>query len=171
MNGKVLVAYASKHGATEEIAGKIGQVLKEAGLQADVMPVKKVKDLKEYGAAVLGSSIYIAMWHKELVKFLTDNEKQLASLPVWLFSSGPMGEGDPVELSQGWRFPEKQRSLIEGIKPRDVALFHGVIDPKKMGMMEKWVIKNVKAPTGDFRDWKMITAWASNIADELKTPI
>jgi menaquinone-dependent protoporphyrinogen IX oxidase len=31
MNKKVLVAYASKYGATKEIAEKIGQVLKEVG--------------------------------------------------------------------------------------------------------------------------------------------
>lgn len=168
MENKVLVAYASKHGATAEIAEKIGQVLKQAGLQVEILPVKKVKKLQEYSAAVLGSSIYIAMWHKEMVKFLTDNEKQLTSLPVWLFSSGPMGEGDPVELSQGWRFPEAQRTLIEGIKPRDTAIFHGVIDPRKMGMLEKWVIKNVKAPTGDFRDWNLITAWAEKVVAALK---
>ena len=37
---KVLVAYASKHGATAEITEKIGQVLRESGLQVDVSPVK-----------------------------------------------------------------------------------------------------------------------------------
>jgi menaquinone-dependent protoporphyrinogen oxidase len=168
MENKVLVAYASKHGATAEIAEKIGHALKDAGLQADVLPVTKIKDIKQYSAIVAGSAIYIAMWRKEFVRFLAGNEKLLAGMPVWLFSSGPMGEGDPVELSQGWRFPESQRSLIDAIKPREVAVFQGAINPQKMGFLEKWVIKNVKAPTGDFRNWEAITKWAGEIAIELK---
>jgi menaquinone-dependent protoporphyrinogen oxidase len=168
MEIKVLVTYATKHGATAEIAEKIGQVLKGAGLQADVLPVTKVKDIKQYSAVIAGSAIYIAMWRKEFLRFLVSNEKVLAGMPVWLFSSGPMGEGDPVELSQGWRFPESQRELIDAIKPREVAVFHGSINPQKMGFLEKWVIKNVKAPTGDFRNWEAITKWAGGIAAELK---
>ena len=55
MSDKVLVAYASKYGATEGIAGKIGEVLAEAGLAAEVQPVAEVKDLSSYRAVVLGS--------------------------------------------------------------------------------------------------------------------
>ena len=168
MENTILVAYASKHGATAEIAEKIGETLRQAGWQADVLPIKRVKDLAKYKAIVIGNAVYIAMWMKEMVKFLQKNESLLAERPVWVFSSGPMGEGDPAELSQGWRFPEAQRSLIERIKPRDTAIFHGAIDIKKMSFLEKWVLKNVKAPSGDFRDWDAITSWARAIADELK---
>jgi menaquinone-dependent protoporphyrinogen oxidase len=168
MENKVLVAHASKHGMTAEIAEKIGEALRQSGLQVDVLPVKHVKKPESYKAAVLGSAVYIAMWRKEMVTFLQKNEKLLSERPLWLFSSGPMGEGDPAELSQGWRFPEGQRSLIERIKPRDVAIFHGAIDIKKMSFLEKWVLKNVKAPTGDFRDWDAIASWARSIADALK---
>jgi menaquinone-dependent protoporphyrinogen oxidase len=168
MENKVLVAYASKHGSTAEIAEKIGQVLRQDGLQVDAQPVNKVKDLKQYSAAVLGSATYIGMWRKEFTRFLAGNENLLAGMPVWFFSSGPMGEGDPVELSQGWRFPEAQRPLMESIKPRDTAIFQGAIDPQKMGFLERWVIKNVKAPTGDFRNWDAITKWAEGIAAALK---
>ena len=168
METKTLVAYASKHGMTAEIAGKIGETLRQSGLQVDVLPVKSVKDAAIYKTVVLGSAVYIAMWRKDMVKFLEKNEKLLSERPVWLFSSGPMGEGDPIELSQGWRFPAAQKSLIERIKPRDVAIFHGVIDIKKMGFLEKWVLKNVKAPAGDFRDWNAIALWSASIADALK---
>jgi menaquinone-dependent protoporphyrinogen oxidase len=169
METKVLVAYASKHGMTAEIAGKIGDTLRQSGLPVDVLPVKSVNDLAPYKAVVLGSAVYIAMWRKEIVKFLQENEKLLSERQVWVFSSGPMGEGDPVELLQGWQFPEAQRSLIERIKPRDIAIFHGAIDLKKMNFLEKWTLKNVKAQTGDFRDWDSIARWAAGIAQALKS--
>ena len=168
MENRVLVAYATKHGHTTEIAEKIGDVLKGAGLQADVLPVSKVKDVKKYTAVVAGTATYIAMWRKDFLRFLSANEKYLATIPVWLFSSGPMGEGDPVELSQGWRYPVAQKSLVEAIKARDITVFHGVIDPKKMGFLEKWVIKKVQAPVGDYRDWDLIKKWAEGIAAALK---
>ena len=168
MENGVLVAYASKHGMTAEIAAKIGETLRQSGLQADVMPVKNVRGLSPYKAVVLGSAVYIAMWRKEIPKFLQENEGVLSERPLWIFSSGPLGEGDPVELLHGWRFPEAQRALIERIKPRDIAVFHGAIDLKKMTLLEKWVLKRVKAQTGDFRDWAAINKWAAGIVDGLK---
>ena len=167
METRVLVAYASKHGMTAEIAVKIGDTLRQSGLQVDVLPVKEVKDLALYKAVVLGSAVYIAMWRKEMVKFLQENEKLLSERQVWVFSSGPMGKGDPAELLQGWRFPEALRSLIERVKPRDIAVFHGAIDMKRMNFLEKWTLKSVKAQTGDFRDWEAITRWAAGITKAL----
>jgi menaquinone-dependent protoporphyrinogen oxidase len=168
MEIKVLVAYASKYGATAEIAEKVGQTLRQAGLQVDVMSVNLVSDLAQYKAVVLGSAIYMGQWRKEVGKFLQSNEKLLAERPVWLFSSGPMGKGDPVQLVKGWRFPKKQRAIIERIKPRDTAIFHGMLDMKKLNFFERWIIRNVKAPVGDFRDWDAIASWAAAIAGELQ---
>jgi menaquinone-dependent protoporphyrinogen oxidase len=168
MDIRVLVAYATKYGATAEIAERIGEVLRQAGLQANVLPAENVTDMTPYGAVVLGSAVYIGKWRGEAAKFLEANEKALAGLPVWLFSSGPTGEGDAVELMKGWSFPEAQQDVADRLGPRDVVVFHGALDPKKLSFAEKLIIKGVKAPMGDFRDWEAITAWAEGIAGELK---
>lgn len=165
---KILVAYATKHGSTEKIAEKIGEVLRRAELPTDVVPVDRVRDLSVYGAVILGSAVYIGKWRKEAVEFLKKNSPVLAARPVWLFSSGPTGEGDALELLKGWRIPAEIQAAVDQIKPRDIAVFHGNLDNEKMGFMEKWVIQNVKAPVGDFRDWDAITAWAASIGDALK---
>jgi menaquinone-dependent protoporphyrinogen oxidase len=168
MDVQVLVAYATKYGATAEIAEKIGQVLRQAGLRTDVLPADRVHDLTPYQAVVLGSAVYIGRWRKEAVKFLKANEKVLAEQLVWLFSSGPTGEGDAVELTKGWHFPKALQPIADRIRPRDIAVFHGELNMKKLNLIEKWMINNVKAPLGDFRDWEAITSWATAIADELK---
>lgn len=165
METQVLVAYASKYGATKEIAEKIGEALRQAGLRADVLQANLVKDLTPYKGVVLGSAVYIGMWRKEAKAFLKSNEKALTGRPVWLFSSGPMGQGDPLALTQNWRFPKGLQPVADRIHPRDIALFHGAVDPAKLNGIEKWMLKNVKAPSGDFRDWKAIMAWAATIAD------
>jgi len=168
MDMKVLVAYASKRGATAEIARKIGEVLRQEGLDVDVVPAKQVSNPEEYQAVIIGSAAYMGMWRKEAVNLLKNNEKLLSERAVWIFSSGPTGEGDPVELVQGWRFPKAQQPIIERIKPRDITVFHGKLDPDTMNFFEKAIIKNVKSAIGDFRDWNAITAWAKDIAKALK---
>ena len=73
-----------------------------------------------------------------------------------MFSSGPTGDGDPVELTKGWRFPAKLESVVEQIHPRDITVFHSALDTQKLNFIEQWMIKNVKAPVGDFRDWEAL---------------
>jgi menaquinone-dependent protoporphyrinogen oxidase len=168
MDGRVLVAYATKYGATAEIAEKIGQVLRQAGLDADVLSADRVSNVASYKAVVLGSGAYMGRWRKEAARFLKVNEKVLAEHPVWLFSSGPTDEGDPVKATDGWRLPRGLRPIADRIRPRDIALFHGAIEVEKLSWFDKWIIKKVKAPVGDLRDWDAITSWAKAIADELK---
>lgn len=168
MDKNILVTYASKYGATKEIAEKIGEVLRLAGLQADVLPVDGIRDLSPYKDIILGSAVYVGKWQNEAVVFLQANEKILASRQVWLFSSGPTGMGDPVELVEGQRLPAALQPVVDRIHPRDIAVFHGYINPDKINFIEKWAIKSlVKKPFGDFRDWDAITCWATSIADSL----
>jgi len=164
MGVKVLVAYATKYGATAEIAQKIGEVLGQAGVTADVMPVDQVRDLDSYGAVVLGSGVYIGRWRKEASRFLKAKAKQLAERPAWIFSSGPTGKGDPVELAKGWRFPKSLKPQIDLIQPREIVVLHGAIDPGKMKGLERWMIEKVGAAVEDSRDWESIASWAKEIA-------
>lgn len=167
MDTQVLVAYATKHGATAEIAEKIGQALHEADLHADVLPVDQVSDLSSYGAIVLGSAVYMGRWRKEAAAFLAANEKSLAERPVWLFSSGPTGEGKQDAFMKGERLPAALEPVAGRIGPRDIAVFGGALDAKSLNFFERFVVKKVDAPMGDFRDWDAITSWASAVADAL----
>jgi menaquinone-dependent protoporphyrinogen oxidase len=168
MNQKVLVTYASKYGATAEISEKIRDVFSEAGLQADLLPVKQVNGLDRYTAVILGSAVYIGQWRKEAVKFLQANEDVLGKRPFFIFSSGPTGEGEPVALLNGWLLPEKVKPIIDRIQPRDIVVFHGAVETEKLNFIERTMLKNVKAPVGDFRDWDAINAWAASIIETLK---
>jgi menaquinone-dependent protoporphyrinogen oxidase len=165
---KVLVAFASKYGSTEEIANKIAEVLSRSGLQVSVLPTQNVGDVARYEAVVLGSAVYAGHWLPDAVRFLEDHQHLLTTRPTWLFSSGPTGEGDPVEIMHGWCFPEAQKPIADRIKPRDIALFHGKIDPHKMHLGERLIVKALRAKEEDSRDWEAIGRWARQIAAELQ---
>ena len=168
MSKKVLVAYGSKYGGTAEIAEEIGKVLKQEEFEVDVFSADHIKNPARYDAFVIGSGVYAGFWRKEAVKFVINNETLMAEKPVWIFSSGPTGEGDVKDLMSGWEYPGKIRPAVEKIKPREITVFHGVADPEKMSFFDKLILKMVKAPSGDFRNWNTITDWAKSIATELK---
>jgi menaquinone-dependent protoporphyrinogen oxidase len=171
MTEKVLVAYATKHGSTTEIADKIAETLGSAGVHAVALPIEHIGDLNSYSAVVLGSAVYAGQWLKEATHFLKTHERELAERPVWLFSSGPTGEGDAATLMKGWLLPQDAQSIANRIHPRDIALFHGELDDAKLNLFEKIVVKGVKAPLGDYRDWFEIVRWTQGIAEALRQPM
>ncbi|MEW6142143.1 MAG: flavodoxin domain-containing protein [Chloroflexota bacterium] len=168
ISNKVLVAFASKYGATAEIANRVGQIIRKEGFEVDVLPFNRVVDLAQYKAVIISSAVYIGQWRKEAVKFVTQNEKLLTERQVWIFSSGPTGEGDAMELMSGWKYPGKLKPAIERIHPNDIAVFHGLIDMKRLNFMERFMINRVKAASGDFRKWDAVDKWAAGIAKALK---
>jgi menaquinone-dependent protoporphyrinogen oxidase len=164
---KVLLTYASRSGSTAEIGDKIAEVLRLTGFAVDLLPVAEVNELEEYSAVILGSAVYYGRWRKEAVKFLKDQEGALMDKKVWFFSSGPAGEGDPVALLDGWTFPPLLGEIADRIQPQGTVVFHGVMERSKMNFIERWLLKKMEAPLGDFRDWDSITAWAERIAADL----
>ncbi|MCG3208670.1 MAG: hypothetical protein FOGNACKC_02282 [Anaerolineae bacterium] len=165
---KILVAYASKYGSTAEIAEVIGKELQKRNHQVEVQAVDHVDSLDGYDGFVIGSAVYAGSWIKSAAKFLRANQDILAGRPVWLFSSGPTGPGDPNEIMDGWTFPENLTAVREKINPKDIIFLHGKIDPDKLNFAERMIVKSVKATTGDYRDWLVIRGWAGKIDQDLK---
>jgi menaquinone-dependent protoporphyrinogen oxidase len=160
----VLVAAASKHGATREIAEAIARSLLTAGVAADVCPIGDADDPGRYDAFVLGSAVYLGRWMEPARAFVERNGALLARRPVWLFSSGPVG--DPPKPS-----PEEAVDVTEIVAAtgaRDHRVFAGRIDKRHMNVAERTVMLAVRGKEGDFRDWDEITRWATGIAAELR---
>ena len=88
----VLVAYASKHGSTAGIAEAIADALTDHEVKAEAKSVDTIEDLGPYEAVILGSAVYAGSWMKDAVTFAERHAGELARMPVWLFSSGPLGE-------------------------------------------------------------------------------
>lgn len=178
---KILVAYASKHGATKGIAERIAQTLERAGLEVAFKPAADGGPIADYDAFVIGSGAYMGGWMGEATTFVRRHRDVLAHCPVWLFSSGPVGTElvdakgrDQLVASRPREFEEFARS----IQPRGMQVFFGAYDPDAEavglaeGLMARFVrvmpaVRNV-LPSGDFRDWPAIDAWAEGIARDLR---
>ena len=167
MAQNVLVAFASKYGATAEIARKIGDVLNEAGIHADVKSVETVADVGRYDAFVVGGSVYIGRMRKAARNFLKRHAGLLATKPVWLFASGTTDDKPVDPRMAGFENPTSMKETVQRIDPRDTRTFAGSIDPTKASGFDKWVISKVGAKTTDARDWNDISSWAQGVAREL----
>jgi menaquinone-dependent protoporphyrinogen oxidase len=172
----VLVAYASRHGATQGIAERIAEALRAAGLDAEAQPVKGVGDPGKYDAFVIGSAVYMFHWMKEASSFVRRHGALLATRPVWLFSSGPLGAEEKDAQGRDAREVAKAKEtseLVEAVKARDHHMFFGAFRRgKPIGLAERVVFLMPAArdgfPEGDFRDWDEIDRWAEGIASSLR---
>jgi menaquinone-dependent protoporphyrinogen oxidase len=163
---RVLVSAASRHGSTTAIAEAIGGVLSSAGIETEIRPPEGVTSVATYDGVVLGSGIYAGHWLTPAKKLVEREAAALASVPVWLFSSGPIGDPpkpdeEPVDIAQ----------LRDSTQAIDHRVFAGVLDRRQLGLAEKAIIAVVRAPEGDFRQWDAITEWASGIARTLQARV
>jgi menaquinone-dependent protoporphyrinogen oxidase len=171
MTARVLVAYGSKYGATAGIAEAIGATLREHGLAADVRPAAEVDRIDDYDAMVVGGGLYVSRWHGDAVGFLRRFERELATRPTWLFSSGPTGGTPKAELelrdvlARQPGPPGNIAKLAGRIRPRSHRTFGGRAGSDMGGIFARWI------PKGDWRDFDAVRAWAGAIADEVAVPV
>ena len=161
MTMQVLVAYATKHGSTGEIAAAIGATLLDAGLDVEVRSAHDVHTLAPYGAVVLGSALYSAHWQRDANRFVKRHLAELQRRPVWLFSSGPLdhsAEFDDIPLTDHVA-PE-----VAPIGARGHRTFGGRLLEGTPGVDASMLATH---RVGDFRNWAHIEAWAGGIAAAL----
>jgi menaquinone-dependent protoporphyrinogen oxidase len=159
---KILVSVASKHGSTAEIGSAIAATLREEGHDVEVLAPPAVRDVTRYEAVILGSGVYAGRWIGSAKEFAETHADELRARPVWLLSSGPLGE-TPKPAEE----PADAAKMVALLTPRGHRMFAGSLTRAEMGFAERTIITMVKAPYGDFRDWDEIKGWARQIAREL----
>jgi menaquinone-dependent protoporphyrinogen oxidase len=158
MDKRILIGYASKAGSTAEVAERMGQILAKRGVQADVMPVGKVKDLSGYQGVVVGSAIRMGKLLPEALNFIEKNQAFLGQKTFSMFVVCMTLEKDtPENRTTVSAYLDPARVLV---KPASEGFFAGVMNPNKVGLLDRAIIAMLNTPVGDFRKWDQIEAWA-----------
>lgn len=161
---RVLVSAASRHGATQAISHEVARQLRTAGHTTSVLDPVEVEDLAEFDAVVLGSAVYHDRWMPEARNLAARLGDQLRGRPVWLFSSGPVGEPlrPTTEVADVARVARQAHA-------RGHHLFAGRVDDSTLTRSERARVRRLHAADGDYRDWFEIRSWAQELASQLAT--
>jgi menaquinone-dependent protoporphyrinogen oxidase len=166
-NPRVLVSAASLHGATAEIAQAIGRVLSQHSFATAVMPPGEVDAIDDYDAVIIGSAVYMGHWLDPAKDFVNRFRDALADRPVWLFSSGPVGDPSGKLAQAMGKDPADLPVMLEATQARDHRMFAGKLDRKHLSLPQRAALLVFRGLDGDFRDWADIRQWAEGIARQL----
>jgi menaquinone-dependent protoporphyrinogen oxidase len=162
---RLLVSAASRHGSTAEIAVELGKALRGVlpRVGVDVVPLTRVRGFDDYDAVVLGSAVYFGRWLDEARWQAAAHLEALRERPVWLFSSGPVGDPSVPDTES-----VDAVELAASICARQHVVFPGALHRELLGGRERLAVGLVRASDGDYRDWQAVRAWADRIAAELR---
>lgn len=162
----ILVAYASRHHGTEEMAAEIADTLRTAGFEVDLRAAADVLTVEPYGAVVVGSAVYMFQWEIPALELIRRDRVALAQRKVWLFSSGPVGEGKSTRHPETVPHPDGVDRLADEIGAQGRAMFGGRVDPHQGGFAMAIMAK--AGLEGDWRDLPRVRSWAQEIAAALR---
>lgn len=163
----VLVAYASRHGATEGIAARVATRLADAGVDAELRHVDAVQALDAYEAVVFGAPVYDQSWPPEADRFVDAYRDALAVRPLWLFSVGAFGDTKHLIGPMTHKEPNRIAEVRAALHPREYRVFQGVIQQHQWPFWSRVFFHAFGGRFGDHRNWPVIDAWADGIARSL----
>lgn len=163
---RVLVSAASEHGSTAEIAGVVGEVLRDRGIETEVVAPADVTALDGYDGVVLGSAVYMGHWLRPATRLADRIGAERRDVPVWLFSSGPVGDPAGKLAKQMYVDAAELPAVRAATGAREHRVFAGKLDRHELHGAQRAVSLLFRGLVGDFRDWDAIRDWAGSIADE-----
>ncbi len=160
---RVLVAFATSSGSTQEIAEFVAQELAGQGMDVDIHPCRQASDPASYDAVVLGAPLYMFHLHKDALNFLKRHQKSLTTRPVAVFAGGPYGptaEKDAVEVRKNLA---AELDKFPWLQPVSILLVGGRFDPSRLRFPYNLIPALKQAPPSDARNWDEIGAWAHGL--------
>jgi menaquinone-dependent protoporphyrinogen oxidase len=158
---RILVAYASRCGATAEIAQALGRDLQSRGYKPEVLPVAKVSQLRGYQAVLLGSAVRAGNWLSEATDFVRQRQREIQAVPNAFFSVHMMNIGDDEKSRNGrLRYLDRVRKIM---RPDSEVFFAGRMDMDRLSFGERLICKVMGGSSKDLRNWPAIHAWGSKV--------
>ncbi|WP_020658963.1 flavodoxin domain-containing protein [Amycolatopsis benzoatilytica] len=165
---RLLVAVASRHGSTRQIAEEIGRSAARASLllgefaDVEVRPPAQAGALAGYDAVILGSAVYNGRWLDEARRLAESERVVLARLPVWLLSCGLPGTSAGEAIA-----PAEAARLENLVRSHEHRVFRGKLDWHGLDPGEREHAVKLRLGCGDQRDWADIRNWAYTVIGAL----
>ena len=163
MKKKLLIAYGTAAGSTEEVAQAIAEEARNTDFEVDVLPVETIKDLSGYDGIIVGSAVRMFRILPKTRRFLRKHRRAIEKVPVAYFVVClAMGEPTPENIEKANKYAEP---MIKTKDPVSLGLFGGCIDHERL---TDFFGRSMKAvPEQDHRNWEEIRAWGRDTMTKL----
>jgi len=158
---RALVVYGSKRGGTAGLAQMVGSALQDNGWEVVVQDAARTADLRGVDMVIIGGALYMNRWHKDARAFARRREPALRTIPVWLFSSGPL---DNSALSGDLAPVVQVQEIARRLEARGHMTFGGRLAADAKGFGARSLAKKY---AGDYRDPGQVADWVRQILHEL----
>ncbi|RPI35013.1 MAG: hypothetical protein EHM70_00975 [Chloroflexota bacterium] len=191
---RILVAYTTNTGSTEEVARAVAEELGKAGDQVETRRIEEVSDISTYQAVVVGAPMILG-WHRAALRFVKKNRQVLSRVPVAYFFTAmrltATGEtsinGVPVCVDPKLAAPPQKTGRLSfkeryatvknylspalraapEVKPVSAAFFGGKLEMFRLKLPQMlFVMAIIRAQPGDFRNFSFIREWASGLRSQ-----
>jgi len=162
---RVLVAYASKAGSTAEVAAFIARKLADTGLAVDLRRARTVRSVDGYGVVVVGSAIRAGHWLADASEFVKTHREALAARKTAFFTlCMTLQQDTPSNREKVAGYLKPVRAVLD---PDWIEFFAGKMEYRRLAFGPRLIVKAMKVPEGDFRNWNAIGSWADRLANEM----
>ena len=194
MSKEILIAYGSRYGSTEEIARAMAEILENAGLETQLLDLRRTKQkdwppLASFDGVLVGSGIKIGRWTKEATAFLKTHADELKGLKaqglvVGVFVSSGMASTPGQQEEARRKYLEEVLTNVGiadavatydafgGVYDLSPSARMGFLDKRMLGMAAKQMAKDGTALTegarNDLRDWDQIRTFTEHFAQLVK---
>ncbi|NTU74885.1 MAG: hypothetical protein HGA53_00620 [Anaerolineaceae bacterium] len=188
---RILVAYTTNSGSTEEVARAVAEELAKNGDTVNVQRLEEVHDLETYQAVVIGAPMILG-WHPAAQKFVKKNRETLKNIRVAYFATAMSltqldenhTDGVSVYVDPYLALPPKRAGRLSikenyatvtnylrpilkaapAVKPVSAAFFGGKLELFRLNFFQMiFVMVVIQAQPGDKRNWSAIQEWAGNL--------
>lgn len=193
---KILVAYTTNSGSTEDVARLIAEELGKEGAEVDMLRLEDVTSLEPYSTVIIGAPMIMG-WHRAALKFVKQHKEALSGkrvayflmamsltqtedtqvdgVPLFVDPALPVAPKRPGHLSyrENYATPAKYvRPVLKAapaVKPVSVAIFGGSLALFRLKLLQMlFVMLVIRAQAGEKRNYPVIRQWAAGIAGDIE---
>ena len=170
----ILFLYSTVDGHTLKICKRLQQLVEQAGHHVTLAPIEDGPDiaLEPFDKIVIGASIRYGKHRPQVAEFMRTQRRLLERKPSAFFSVNIVARKPDKNTPDTNPYVRKFLRQI-GWRPRQVAVFAGMLDYPRYGFWDRQIIRFIMflthGPTDprsvvEFTDWKQVEAFGQRIS-------
>ncbi|WEL26224.1 flavodoxin domain-containing protein [Haloferax volcanii] len=179
--GTILVAYGSKEGQTEKIAGRIAVALAAHGHDVRTESVTDdaaAEALADADAVLVGSSVHLGAHSKSVYGFVREHRDDIEARPNGFFQVSLSSALDDADARAEVATYIDEFVEESGWHPERMAAFGGALRYSEYGFLTRLVMKRIAADaTGDtdasrdyeYTDWDEVESFAADFVEYVES--